>query len=244
MKSWNDSRSPWGKQLRFDDHEFESMMDTIRGRAGSDCFSSGSGIDVDLVLLRAENVEADYMELPEGILGRTIFAPNGEVRVEISRALCEMADGDHIARRRLRTTIAHECGHIACHRGLFVQDTHSYSLFAESEMATSPHAKQPILCRSEGIGGASYGGEWWEYQANQCMASLLLPTKMVADFVRKLLADGGYKSGEECLARGGGELLVHELSDEYDVSQTVALYRLQRLGFLPKDSQMLIRFAD
>ena len=42
----------------------------------------------------------------------------------------------------------------------------------------------------------------------------------------------------------GGELFVRTLSDEYDVSQVAALYRLQSLGFFPKDSQARLRLAD
>lgn len=244
MRSWRDPRSPWGKQLRFENHEFESFMDDFRDAAGSESFTSGKGIDIDLVLLRKERVEADYVDLPDGILGRTIFARNGDVQVEISRSLCERADVDKTARRRLRTTIAHECGHIACHRVLFVQDTNSLSLFADAEMEPSPHMRQPILCRGDGVGGTAYSGEWWEYQANQCMAALLLPRQLLSTHVRKLLADGGHESGDECIARGGGELLVRAIGDEYDVSQVAALYRLQSLGFFPKDSQARLRLAD
>ena len=111
-------------------------------------------------------------------------------------------------------------------------------------MGASPHARQPILCRGDGIDGATYRGEWWEYQANQCMASLLLPRQHVSVYVRTLLADGGFKTGEECLAHGSGELLVRDLSNEYDVSQTATLYRLWSLGFFPKDSQMRMQLVD
>lgn len=244
MKSWKDMSSPWGKQLRFDDGEFESMMDEMRSRAGNDCFSPGKGVDVDLVMLRAFGAEADYVDLPTGIMGRTIFAPDGRVSIEVSRSLVEQSEVDRVARRRLRTTLAHECGHVACHSCLFVQDTETFSLFSESPVGATKTAKAPIMCRPEGVGNVGYKGEWWEYQANRCMAALLLPKKIVSESVRKRFKDGGFKSGEDCVARGHGEGLVREISDEYDVSQIATLYRLQDLGFVPTGVQKQFRLTD
>ncbi|MHB1327682.1 MAG: ImmA/IrrE family metallo-endopeptidase [Gemmatimonadales bacterium] len=244
MKSWKDPRSPWGRQIRFDDHEFESMMDEMRERTGSDGFVTGKGIDVELVLLRAIGAEADYVDLPANILGRTLFAEDGSVRIEVSRSLSDEAEVDRTARRRLRTTIAHECGHVICHQPLFIRDTESLSLFSESLTTKNTAARPPIMCRSEGVTGVGYRGEWWEFQANRCMAALLLPRRMVGDSVRRRLADGGFRTGEECVLRGAGHLLVEGLSDEYDVSQTATLYRLQSLGFIPDGTQHQMRLVD
>lgn len=245
MKSWNDPFSPWGKQLRFDDSEFEAMMDELRTRAGArHCFTSGRGIDVDRVLFRNEGIEADYVDLPAGILGRTIFSEDGSVNVEISRALSDEAEHDRVARRRLRTTVAHECGHIACHRVLFIRDTETYSLFGDERTAVPAMDRKPIMCRPEGVGDVRYAGEWWEYQANQCMSTLLMPRSLVAASVRETLSDGGFRSGEDCIRRGYGETLIRDVADEFDVSQTATLYRLQKLGFIPRGHQTSIRLTD
>ncbi len=244
MKSWPDPKSPWGKQLRFEDNEFEAIMDEMRGRAGSECFTPGKGIDVDLVVLRAVDTEADYVGLPPGVLGRSIFGPDGSVKIEISRTLSDEAEHGRVARRRLRTTVAHECGHVACHRGLFIRDTETLSLFATGDASSSIKAKPPILCRAESVNHSSYNGEWWEYQANRCMAALLLPKKMFSASAKQRLAGGGFKSGEDCLKRGYGESLVRELSDEYDVSQQATLFRLQALALLPSGNQMRLSFSD
>lgn len=245
MKSWNDPHSPWGKQLRFDDTEFEAMMDELRSRTGDrNCFTPGKGIDVDLVLLRNERIEADYLDLPAGILGRTIFSEDGSARVEISRTLSDAAEHDRIARRRLRTTAAHECGHITCHRGLFIRDTETYSLFDDSLGLTTTMNRKPIMCRPEGIGDVQYAGEWWEYQANQCMAALLLPRSLVSTVVRSRLADGGFKSGDDCVRAGSGEKLVRDVAEEFDVSQTATFYRLQKLGFIARGQQSMMQLTD
>lgn len=244
MRTWKDPRSPWGKQLRFDNHEFESMMDEMRGRTGDESFVPGKGVDVELVLLRAIGAEADYVDLPPNVLGRTIFSENGAVRIEVSRSLSDEAEVDSLARRRLRTTLAHECGHVVCHQSLFIQDTESLSLFSASQVVAHPVVRQPIMCRSEGISGAGYRGEWWEFQANRCMAALLLPRRMVGDSVRRRLADGGFKTGEDCIRVGHGQLLIEQIADEYDVSQTATLYRLQALGFIPTGAQTQMRLID
>ena len=244
MKSWKDPRSPWGKQLRFDEHEFESMMDEMRGRTGGDAFTIGRGIDVELVLLRAVGAEADYVDLPANVLGCTLFSEDGAVRIEVSRSLSDEAEVDRLARRRLRTTLAHECGHVVCHQSLFMQDTEALSLFSAQQIGSSASQRPPIMCRSEGMSVTGYSGEWWEFQANRCMAALLLPRKMVGDSVRRRLADGGFKTGEDCIHGGVGQLLIEQIADEYDVSQTATLYRLQALGFIPTGAQTQMQLVD
>ncbi len=244
MKSWPDIYSPWGRQLRFEDREFESMMDEMRDRAGEESFTPGKGVDVDLVLLRAIDAEADYVDLPPGIMGRTVFASDGRVTIEISRELSDTAEVDRVARRRLRSTLAHECGHVACHRSLFIRDTETFSLFSDTELSVSPTQRPPIMCRPEGVGNVGYRGEWWEHQANRCMAALLLPKRMLVASVRKRLTDGGFKSAEECVLRGDGENLIREIANEYDVSHTAVLYRLQSLGFIPSGMQAQMQLSE
>jgi hypothetical protein len=244
MKSWPDFKSPWGKQIRFEDEEFESMMDEMRDRVDSDCFTPGKGVDIDLVLLRVIESEADYVELPAGIMGRTLFASDGSVKIEISRELSEEAESDRIARHRFRSTLAHECGHVACHRRLFIRDTSTLSLFSADEVAATAPVRPAMMCRAEAIGLVGYNGEWWEFQANRCMAALLLPRRMFGASTKRRLSSGGFESGEACLQRSHGESLVRELADEYDVSQTVTLYRLQQLGFFPVGTQQWMRLTD
>lgn len=245
MKSWTDPYSPWGKQFRFDDREFEVMMDELRIRTGEQkCFAPGKGVNVDLVLLRTEGIEPDYVDLPNGILGRTIFSDNGNVRVEISRGLSDEAEGSAAARRRLRTTVAHECGHIACHRALFLRDTETYSLFDDTSTRHTEMNRKHIMCRPEGVGDVHYAGEWWEYQANQCMAALLLPRRLFADCLHLRLSAGGFKSATQCFCNEQGERLVREIADEFDVNPTVVVYRMQKLGFVTQHQQASLRLVN
>lgn len=241
MKSWRDQASPWGKQLRFEGAEFESMMDELRLRIPGGCFRAGAGVDVDLVMMRGIGCEPDFVDLPNGILGRTLFREDGSVRIEISRKLCELAEGDVVARRRLRSTLAHECGHVACHRSLFIQDSETISLFPHSSTRARP---VPIMCREEAVGRRGYTGEWWEYQANQCMAALLLPRRLFGDAVRMRLGLRGLASFQKGISSGGAEALTRELAAEFDVSLSMTVIRLETLGFIPKAEQASLQWLE
>lgn len=228
MKIRKDHNSPWGVRAYFDLPEFEGMMEEALFSAGSDAFKEGTGVEVDLVLLKAYALEADYVTLPAGIMGRTFFSRDGTARVEVSRELVEDAEADRLARRRLRTTLAHEGGHVACHRQLFVADTETLPLFGEeADYEESP----AILCREPALNG--YRGEWWEYQANQCMASLLLPKRLLIPRVYRVLRDLGISDFSEALARQMDEDFLRRVADLFDVSWQAALFRLQALGFIP-----------
>lgn len=242
MRSWTDTRSPWGRQLRFEDAEFEAMMDELRHKSGQESSSPRRGIDVDRVLLKGLGIEADYVDLPAGLMGRTRFFEDGRVVIEVSRSLADEAAVDGVQRRRLRSTLGHECGHVACHACLFARDTETLSLFSDAESAQNNNP--PFLCRAESVGRLEYKGEWWEYQANRCMVSLLLPRELVSNVARRQLANLGFESGDDCVERGGGQELVRSIADDFDVSHTAVLYRLQELGFIPMEAQGQLQLSQ
>ena len=230
MRSSRDHRSPWGTRLYFEDHEFETMMNDLLREAGPDVFVEGSGVDVDRVLLAAFGLEADYVNLPDGVLGRTLFLTDGSARIEVSRELADAAESDTLARRRLRTTLAHECGHVACHRALYVADTETMALFPPGMI--EEEKKPGILCRENTV-GARYAGEWWEYQANQCMACLLLPRHLLVSHFQAVLNGIGVGSYEEGARQGRDEDIVRTLAAAFDVSWQALLFRLEDLGLIP-----------
>ncbi len=205
------------------------MMDDLLERTGSEVFTEGEGVDVELVLLRSLGLEADYVDLPDGVMGRTLFERDGSAQIQVSRRLADEAETDRVARRRLRTTQGHEVGHVACHQQLFIEDTETLSLF-NNQSATEE--RPAILCRGETVGRLGYRGHWWEYQANQCMAELLLPCWLVRPRVKCVLQEHGVGSFEDAARKGIHEDLVRALADMFDVSWEAVVYRLQELGFL------------
>jgi len=234
LKQRRDPQSPFGLRVHFENAEFESMMDELRSRAGAETLVESEGVDVDRVLSRGLGIEADYVELPEGVLGRTLFRRDGKARVEISRALAEAAEDDVVARRRLRTTAAHEIGHVVCHTQLVIEDSRTPSLFPN---AGQDRPAPKVLCREEGVGNFRYRGEWWEYQANQCMACLLLPRAPFIARAKTALQASGASSFEEAIREGREDDLIRGVSRCFDVSFEAVFYRLQALGFVPEASQ-------
>lgn len=235
MRTKRDSSSPWGERLWFDDQEFDDMMDELRAKAGNNIFEEGRGVDVEAVLERVYQVTPDYVDLPQGMLGRTRFYPDGRLEVHVSRELSDAAEVDPIIRRRLRTTLGHECGHIVAHRHLHVSELLMPSLFGEA-----PREVPKFLCRQEAVESfkgpesPGYDGQWWEYQANRGMASLLLPRRELADYLRPLLSAKGLASVHHALLAGRTEEVIRDLIHAFDVSMQVVVYRLQELRMLPK----------
>ncbi|MCC6962539.1 MAG: ImmA/IrrE family metallo-endopeptidase [candidate division Zixibacteria bacterium] len=234
MRLSKSKRSPWGKQVYFEDNEFEVMMDCLRGQAG-DCFREGCGVDIDLVLLKSLKVEPDFIHLPEGLLGRTKFYPDGSAVVEVSLELAEAAEADIVSRRRLRTTLAHEAGHICCHRDLFIRDVATLSLFDKPEEQVQ---NSTILCREEVIGSRHYNGEWWEYQANRCMAALLLPKEILKVQVAAVLEVNRLSDLEAAIKNGRAVSAIRDLADVFDVSVEATIYRLKDFGYIPDEFQI------
>jgi hypothetical protein len=223
MRTSRDPRSPWGVRLWFEDAEFDEIMDGVRQRAG-DVYAEGRGVDVEEVLMRVYGVSPDYLELPRGVLGRTVFHANGLVDVHLSRGLSERAERGRVARQRLRSTMGHECGHVALHRHL--------QLGATGVIPTDGPA---ILCRDATLKGESRrGGEWWEYQANRAMASLLMPKDLVSGSLCRILSAHGHDSLAAALEAEGGLDVLRELSRIFNVSIEMSLYRLVDLGLLPR----------
>ena len=237
MNTRPDTEGQFGVRLYFEPVEFEQMMDGLRLRTGPDAFQEGTGVDVDLVLLKAFEIEADYVDLPPGVLGRTLFNSDGRPRVEVSRELEEASFDDGLARRRLRTTLAHETGHVACHASLFIEDTETMSLFPDDIAAKK---KNSTLCRDESVGvfdQRRYRGEWWEYQANQCMAALLLPRRLFREKTGGALEAMGVVSFGEAVRMDRSDEVVRSLANCFDVSQEAIYYRLKGMGYVPDEEQ-------
>lgn len=233
MRTTLDATSPWGVRVWYSEDDFDSIMDELRLRAAF-AFEAGRGVDVDEILEGVYNVTPDFGDIETGCLGRTRFHADGKLEVLISRQLSEEAASSPVGRRRLRSTLAHECAHIALHQHLHVVPPMG-ALFPDSIRAPVPR----VLCRTQTIekpqGGAG-PNEWWEYQANRGMAALLLPKALFSEHVRKVLGDRGLREMREAVTRGSTEEVVRELMATFDVSMEMTIYRLQGLGFLPKST--------
>lgn len=240
MKSRADPASQWGLRLYFEAAEFEIMMDELRGRVPGELFVEGRGIDVDRVLLKALAIEPDFVDLKDGVMGRVLFDASGTAQVEISRRLSHEAESGGVAAKRLRSTLAHEAGHVACHAPLFVGNLTNLSLFDTGGQTKPPPA---ILCRDSTVGRMRYGGEWWEFQANQCMAALLLPKSLFHKYTAAAVASCGADSFNETIQTGTAEAVVRGLAEVFNVSEQMVFYRLEALGHVP-DANQFTMFSE
>jgi hypothetical protein len=173
-----------------------------------------------------------YEDLGPEHLGCTIFNSSGAVEaILVSRLLEEQ--NTIPARRRVRSTIAHEAGHGLLHGSLFIE--------GNSALNDALGEKQRlILCRSEDIlvdVQRSYAGRWWEFQANQAIGSLLLPSLLMNAFLNQ----SGIKPsslGSSVLTPAQREALVKKAAVIFDVNPIVVRIRLDSLFSQKKTEQM------
>ena len=130
------------------------------------------------------------------------------------------------ARRRVRSTVAHEAGHGLLHGPLFAE-TNSPDL----RNGADGKNRRLILCRSEDIlvdTQRSYAGRWWEFQVNQAMGSLLLPSPLMHTFLDRFgINPASFGSGT--LTPPQRESLAKEAAVIFDVNPVVVRIRLDSL---------------
>ena len=109
--------------------------------------ASPGPIRIDRFLEKRFRVCPVYEDLPAGLLGYTEFGPQGPREVFVSRSL---AESDTLpAARLVRSTFAHEGGHMLLHSHLFaVQNRPQSSSFLEKQYDVTD---SKILCREGSV---------------------------------------------------------------------------------------------
>lgn len=190
-------------------------------------------IRIDRFIEKRFNTSPQYEQLPDGLLGFTKFGSKGVESIFISQSLDE--EGSQVSERRLRTTLAHEAGHGLLHAYLFALGKQMRSIFGEE------HDNTPrVLCRN--IYGAEkasreYNGQWWEYQANMMMGSLLLPKALIYKAITPYLKTQGLLGGM-VLDSAKKELAVKSLANIFNVNPMVVKIRLDQLFPLTDSPQL------
>ena len=224
---------PFTERPYFTDEEMETAcLDALC--AGGFCPATPSPIRIDRFAEKHFRLSLKYEDLPDGVLGFTRFSKKGVEDIVIARALD--ADNSKPARRRIRSTVAHEAGH-----GLF----HAY-LYAQA--ATQPEFIDPtepqnpkVLCRDvEGeVNNTQHGyrGKWWEFQANRAIGALLLPRHLVALAVDQFLVASG-SLGNRILDENRRDKAVLLVADSFDVNPAVAKIRVNGMYPFSNAKQM------
>jgi Zn-dependent peptidase ImmA (M78 family) len=158
-------------------------------------------------------------DLDPGVEGFTVFSSDDS---KPSIYINEQLSSHSSKEVRLRTTLAHEYGHVLLHAPLFRAGS-------PCKLLRPPDAWERPIPRSF-IQRAS-STDWMEWQANYAMGALLMPRSAVHD-----LADWyGRKYGFRppfAERTGHAQDLVKNMSKQFFVSQDAALIRLKHMYFI------------
>jgi hypothetical protein len=187
--------------------------------------------DVLQTLIEAHAASLDlYADLSEegpNVEGVTDFRPGARPTVRISAALSE--DGRREA--RLRTTLAHEFGHVHLHDKLFQGRAEALDLFAGAECGDAPADSEEgnfARCKRESIVGAA-AVDWMEWQAGYVCGALLMPRRELLGVVHRHLREAGH-FGRLVVGSDAGRAVIGEVMRKFFVSAEAARVRLLVLG--------------
>lgn len=168
------------------------------------------------ILVERETSDLDlYADLESGVEGMTEFLPGTKPRVRITRELAEDTGREH----RLRTTLAHELGHVWLHAFLWSAPpgsrTQAIPLYRGCGQGTILHARP---------------ADWLEWQAGYASGAILMP----ASGLRRLVAQTqDAHAFRVTAATSAGAALVAQVQRAFDVSREAAGVRLEASGLLP-----------
>jgi len=240
VKIIKDKTGHFGRGLWYEEGEIEGIAERHRQdclRLANEPDSPALDVDkfVEIYLPRALNTEIildPYMDLQsvEGpdVLGATHFDPDC-LKIQIDRRVTEEAErSDQWG--RYNATATHEAGHCILHPMIFQCDPNQQVLFR-------PNTLNKISCLKRTIEDR-YSGEWWEYQANQMMANLLMPKKLfLAYFEMERNAYGVQSNGELVQDEHLFGAVVGYLARTFQVSKQAVKYRLGELNQIPHPEQ-------
>lgn len=225
MRTRYRASGPFRETPYYTSGEFERLAENALQDVGA-LPTNPQPIRIDWFIEKKFGVTPQFEDLPVGVLGMTVFSKNGVAAVLISRELGE--DRSLVSERRVRTTLAHEAGHGICQGHLVAVEAVEQGSFGDWTDPSRPR----VLCREDvvgvGVERRKYHGEWAEYQANQVMACLLLPRKLVFQAIADLVVPNG-TMGLVQLRPGRRAFAEQQVSAVFDVNKVVASYRLQAL---------------
>lgn len=220
MRNYRSNSGPFRERPFFSDQEIETTcfdalrsVDLMPGTPGA--------IRIERFIERYFAVTPSYQPLEDGVLGLTVFGKNGVKEVIVSSKIDE--ENSVASDRRIRSTFAHEGGHGLFHSHLFALGALEKPLFGDH----SDPKKPKVLCRDEKA-SAGYNGQWWEFQANKAIGSLLMPKHLVESVLEEFMQSTGLL-GFKTFDFTKEETAVRLLTETFDVNAAVARIRVQQL---------------
>ena len=224
MKWVRDRTGRFYERPYYTQHEIDTHCEDVvsgflraRGRSPEEAVST----DDLAVLIEGDVSELDlYANLAgEGrdVEGVTEFHRRQKPSVRIAKYLSAQPAREN----RLRSTLAHEYGHVMFHNFLWTLDP--------SRAPAKSRRRRNPRCRRAGIVVAPQT-DWIEWQAGYAEGALLMPITPLRELVGRSLQEWGLRRVEAGTDRHGR--LVKCVSDSFAVSRAAAETRLHKLGYV------------
>lgn len=149
--------------------------------------------------------------------GMTAFPRGRDPEVSISERLSAPN-----RENRLRSTLAHEYGHVRYHRPLW-ESKYRSGLFGDGDA-------DRIICKQDTILGPD-GLDWMEWQAGYVSGAILMPAGAMRRLVSDICALRDWHSAVP-LTSANAAVLIAAVSARFLVSEEAARVRLLKLGLL------------
>ena len=162
----------------------------------------------------------DLSDFGQDVEGMTAFYPDRNPEVSISDRLAK----DSRRENRLRTTLAHEFGHVHFHRDLWAEK------FTMGRLFDRRSTENKVICKRDSILEAK-DSDWMEWQAGYVSGAILMPVGPIRRFVSDFCGKRGLHAAVS-LASETGRQIMNDVMARFSVSEDAARVRLLKLGLL------------
>lgn len=169
------------------------------------------------------DLEKDYGD--KNIEGVTIFLPFKKPVVRISEKLQKFKFKEN----RLRTTLAHELGHVIIHNPLWQREFSKLQLPFDTTEKRIQICKRKTLFSKDEPNYEHY--DWIEWQANYFGSALLMPKKALYKFYKKFTTERGIRSQISEESSDASDL-ISMLSQAFQLSNEAVRVRLKQMKIL------------
>lgn len=221
MATQAESHCPFLRRVRFETREVEARCAEALASVGL-LPKKPAPIRIERFPEKYFGAKLRFRVLKDEALGSVQFDEEGRVvNIFVSKALAQ--DETSEGQRKVRSTIAHECGHGLLHGELFVErlrfEQHPRLLVDYEPVEDAEFLNLEVVRPND---GPRY--QWWEFQANMAMSALLLPRNLITQAAlpfARAYADTAMPQRQAIT-----EEAAIELAEVFDVNPVMIRFRL------------------
>lgn len=228
VKSVRDTMHGFGDRPHYEPRELDGIFekivtDFLRAKYGKVEFPISTDDLTTLIETHVADLDqyADLTGYGSSVEGATVFSRSGKPKVLISAQV-------HAHENRLRTTLAHEFGHVHLHAYLFAM------LDGQMNLGFANQKPAAIACRSETIVSAKKT-DWREWQASYASGAMLMPKTPLRQIAGEIQRRQGIV-GPVLAASTNGQLYIDAVVENFSVSRDAARVRLSILDFIGQEA--------